>query len=192
MEALSSLIKKQNKHLSELIDRILDINIWEKDQVRLKYQEVDIEDWIGAMVDSFHMNQRQAEISLDMDLQGLRVQFDEVQLSTALNNLLSNAVRYGHPPVLIHLRIWQEEAFLHISVTDNGPGIPREDLKHIFEKFYRGRDAKERVIRGLGLGLYYVKQICEAHGGSVQAASDTGKGCTMSIKIPLQNGNITG
>ena len=81
---------------------------------------------------------------------------------------------------------------MDMAISDNGPGIRREELKHIFEKFYRGKESKERVIKGLGLGLYYVKQITEAHGGSLTAKSTPGKGAEFIIQIPIQNGNTSG
>ena len=73
-----------------------------------------------------------------------------------------------------------------------GPGIRKEDLRHIFEKFFRGEESKERVIKGLGLGLYYVKQIVEAHGGTITVQSYPKKGAKFTIQIPTENGLTTG
>jgi signal transduction histidine kinase len=83
------------------------------------------------------------------------------------------------------------ENYLWITVSDNGPGIKKEDLKHLFEKFYRGAEAKQRVVRGLGLGLYYVKQIVEAHGGTISVQSKPAEGTTFYIKIPTDDGPVT-
>jgi signal transduction histidine kinase len=117
---------------------------------------------------------------------------DEVHMSTAVNNLLSNAVKYGHRPCKLHVRARRDNGSLVIIVSDNGPGIPREELKHVFEKFYRGRDAKKRVIKGLGLGLYYVRQIAEAHGGGISARSTPGKGTQFILKIPVNHEHTPG
>jgi len=81
---------------------------------------------------------------------------------------------------------------LDIKVSDNGPGIRRDELRHIFEKFYRGAESKERVIKGLGLGLYYVKQIVEAHHGTISVQSTLKQGTTFIIQIPKENGLIAG
>lgn len=118
--------------------------------------------------------------------------FDEVHMATVLNNLFSNAVRYGNHPCRIRLDAEDSDGSLRIAVADNGPGIRKEELKHIFEKFYRGAESKQRVIRGLGLGLYYVKQIVEAHGGTITVRSNPGKGTTFIIQIPIDNGPATG
>ncbi len=188
---LSGLIKRQNRHLSELIDRILDIHIWEKDQVRLKLKEVDLEHWITHLAEAFASGKgkEEAEIRVQTELKHPVQRMDEVHMSTMVNNLLSNAVKYGLPPCRIELYAGHQADQLVIRVTDNGPGIRKEEQKHIFEKFYRGEQPRQRVIRGLGLGLYYVKQIVEAHRGSVQVSSTPGEGTQFTIKIPVSHGS---
>jgi len=136
VEELSGLIKRQNRHLSELIDRILDINIWEKDQVKLKPVLLQPERWISDLVDAFVLEKdKAAEIKLNVQLQSESILMDEVHMSTVINNLLSNAVKYGTSNCCINIDVEEEGEFLEISISDNGPGIRREELKHIFEKF---------------------------------------------------------
>ncbi len=194
VEELSHIIKKQNRHLSELIDRILDINIWERDQVRLKRQKVRVEKWIRELAQAFLLKQEGSGLEIELELGDApdSILLDEVHMSTAINNILSNAVKYGFHPCRIKLVVTGKNGFLDIAISDNGPGIRKEELKHIFEKFYRGKESKERVIKGLGLGLYYVKQITEAHGGTIAAKSTPGKGVQFIIQIPIQNGNTAG
>ena len=78
-----------------------------------------------------------------------------------------------------------DEGLIIISVADNGPGIRKEEIKHVFEKFYRGTESKQRVIKGLGLGLFYVKQITEAHAGAIHVNSESGNGTVFIMKIPM-------
>ena len=193
VEELSTLIRRQNKHLSELIDRILDINIWEKDQVKLKPEHQMLESWTRRLVKEFLLEQgnKAPEIKLDLHLNKETHLLDEVHMATVLNNLFSNAVRYGNTPCKIDMLVKDSEHCLWIAVSDNGPGIKKEDLKHLFEKFYRGAEAKQRVVRGLGLGLYYVKQIVEAHGGTISVQSKPEEGTTFHIKIPTDDGPAT-
>ena len=194
VEELSGIIKRQNRHLSELIDRILDINIWEKDQVKLKPEQVAVEDWIRGILYVFDLEKgkESAEISLSVNLHSPTFYFDKVHMSNAINNLLSNSVKYGFPPCKIGIELKEDKGKLVLSLWDNGPGIKKEDLKHIFEKFYRGFEPKQRVIKGLGLGLYYVKQIVEAHGGTIHVSSTPGKGTRFTIQIPTEDASITG
>lgn len=191
---LSELIKRQNRHLSELIDRILDIHIWEKDQVKLKPEAVPFERWLRELVDAFLLEQQKASpvIELHTELRSETFDLDPIHMSTVINNLLSNAVKYGHNPCRISIEASERGGVLSVAVTDNGPGIRKDELRHIFEKFYRGEASKERVIKGLGLGLYYVKQIVEAHKGTISVQSTPGKGTQFQIKIPVENGLITG
>lgn len=194
VEELSHIIKKQNRHLSELIDRILDINIWERDQVRLKRQSVGVESWIRELTQAFLLKQEGSGLEIELEFYDppQAIWMDEVHMSTAINNLLSNAVKYGNSPCRIRIAVSGKYGFLDIAISDNGPGIRREELKHIFEKFYRGKESRERVIKGLGLGLYYVKQITEAHGGTINAKSTHGKGAEFIIQIPIKNGDTPG
>jgi signal transduction histidine kinase len=191
---LSTLIKKQNRHLSELIDRILDINIWERDQVRLRPEHIDVDAWIKELLRGFQLNQGEAcsSIELHTDLRQETHLMDEVHMSTVINNLLSNAVKYGKDACQIRIEIKESPEELSMEVTDNGPGIRKEEQRHLFEKFYRGAESKQRVIKGLGLGLYYVKQIVEAHQGTVTVRSTPGKGSTFTIKIPIAYGLTAG
>lgn len=194
VEELSGLIKRQNKHLSELIDRILDINIWEKDQVKLRPEHLPVDIWIRELVDAFIMKtvKEKPEIYLKVNLVRESYLMDEVHMSTVINNLLTNAVKYGHNPCRIQLEVYDGVDGLVIRVGDNGPGIRRDELRHIFEKFYRGEQSKERVIKGLGLGLYYVKQIVEAHHGTISVQSTINKGTQFMIQIPTENGLTAG
>ena len=194
VEELSGLIKRQNKHLSGLIDRILDINIWEKDQVKLKPEPVRIKDWIGDLAEAFNLEKGESSPSIELiiDDQIDTYLLDQVHMSTVLNNLFSNSVKYGSPPFKISVTVKHLDGYLSISVADNGPGIKKDEINHIFEKFFRGKDSKQRVIKGLGLGLYYVKQIVEAHDGTISVRSTPGKGTQFTIKIPLENGHIAG
>ncbi len=194
VEELSGLIKRQNRHLSELIDRILDINIWERDQVKLKPEHLLVEKWLRELVDAFILEKGNASPVIDLQTE-IEVEshlLDQVHMSTVINNLLSNAVKYGANPCRIEVKVDDHNGFLSLSVKDNGPGIRRDELKHIFEKFYRGEESKQRVIKGLGLGLYYVKQIVAAHNGTITVRSSPGKGTTFHIKIPMENGLIAG
>jgi len=194
VEELSGLIKRQNRHLSELIDRILDINIWEKDQVKLKPEHVPVEIWIRELVNAFLLktDKNRPEILLNVTLIHETHLLDEVHMSTVLNNLFTNAVKYGHNPCKIEVNVHDRNEGLTIEVKDNGPGIRRDELRHIFEKFFRGEESKERVIKGLGLGLYYVKQIVEAHHGQIAVQSTQKQGTQFFIQIPIENGLTAG
>jgi signal transduction histidine kinase len=183
---LSGIIKKQNRHLTRMIDRILDISIWEKDQVRIERQPTPFRQFILDNLDAF--NSVHPELSMDIRMKEippeLMADIDRVHLTTVLNNLLSNVVKYGGKPPHAWIDVNASGKRLTLRVTDNGPGISEEERKLVFDKFFRGKDTRKHAVKGLGLGLFYVKQIIEAHGGTVTLESSGKKGAAFIIQIP--------
>jgi len=103
-----------------------------------------------------------------------------------INNLLSNSVKYSVKEPVIDVEGFIDNKNLCIKVADNGIGISKQDQKHVFDKFYRASSGNIHRYKGLGLGLYYVKKIAEAHGGDVTLNSKPGKGSIFTITIPYK------
>jgi signal transduction histidine kinase len=101
-----------------------------------------------------------------------------------LENLLENATKYSSKTGEINIKMWQDNSVAHLTVSDQGVGIPAADLEHIFDRFYRGTNVDDRRFAGLGLGLYICRGIVEQHGGRIWATSDVGKGTTMHVTLP--------
>jgi two-component system phosphate regulon sensor histidine kinase PhoR len=112
-------------------------------------------------------------------------------MNTVLNNLLSNAVKYCERKPEINVEV-SLNMKLKIRIRDNGIGISKEDQRHIFDKFYRAGKGDFKTVKGLGLGLYYVKQIVTAHHGEIFLHSLPGKGSTFTIEIPLNDEHPSG
>ena len=113
------------------------------------------------------------------------ISIDKDAISQAFLNLLSNAVKYSEGRKYIIVEVCMESDAAIISVTDHGVGIAREELKKIFEKFYRVPNNMVKQPRGSGLGLTLTKHIIEAHRGTIEADSEPGKGSTFTIRLPL-------
>jgi signal transduction histidine kinase len=116
--------------------------------------------------------------------EGCLTQGDAARLERVLMNLVSNAVKYSPPNTCVTLRVAREGAQAVLSVSDQGPGISADDLKVLFQPFGRGRSA-HTLAEGSGIGLYVVKQIVEAHEGSIEVHSEPGQGATFEVRLPL-------
>ena len=181
----AKLIGKQSVHLNQLINMILEISMWERTQFQLDKRTVEIEEIMDDVVESFKSGGgNNATISKKYNFSGAKVDLDVVYFTTLLNNLLSNAVKYSDKVPVIDIEGFTEDKNICIKVSDNGIGINKIDQKHVFDKFYRATTGNIHKFKGLGLGLYYVKKIAEAHGGDVTVSSKLGKGSTFTVTLP--------
>ncbi len=181
----AKLIGKQSVHLNQLINMILEISMWERTQFQLDKKKVEIEEIMNDVVDSFKSGGgNNATINQKYNFSGAKVDLDIVYFTTLLNNLLSNAVKYSDKIPVIEIEGFTRDNNICIKVSDNGIGINKLDQKHVFDKFYRATTGNIHKFKGLGLGLYYVKKIAEAHGGDVTVSSKPGKGSIFTVIIP--------
>ncbi|TAL71909.1 MAG: HAMP domain-containing histidine kinase, partial [Bacteroidetes bacterium] len=181
----AKLIGKQSVHLNQLINMILEISMWERTQFQLDKKTVEIEELMNDVVECFKSGGgNNASINQKYNFSGVRVDLDVVYFTTLVNNLLSNAVKYSDKEPVIDIEGLTQDNNICIKVADNGIGISKNDQKHIFDKFYRASTGNIHKFKGLGLGLYYVKKIAEAHGGDVTVSSKPGKGSIFTITIP--------
>lgn len=186
IDKLSAIIKSQNKQLSVLIERLLDVNLWERDQIKLKPEKIEMETFLHNRIDGFILenSEKQFKLIKDINLKACLAEIDSFQFNIALQNLLSNALKYGGQPTYIKVSATNDQKNLMITVRDNGPGISKEEQKQLFQKFFRGKDYR-KSIKGLGLGLYYVKKIIAMHGGTVEVNSKWNRGSAFIIHLPL-------
>lgn len=181
----AKMVGKQSVHLNQLINMILEISMWERTQFQLDKKTVDIEEIMNDIVGSFKSGGGNgAQIIQKYDLTGVKADVDVVYFTTMINNLLSNAVKYSDKEPVIKIEGQKDERNISISVVDNGIGISKTDQKHVFDKFYRASTGNIHKFKGLGLGLYYVKKIAEAHGGDVTVSSKPGKGSIFTVTLP--------
>ncbi|MDY0098479.1 MAG: HAMP domain-containing sensor histidine kinase [Bacteroidales bacterium] len=187
----AKLIGKQSVHLNQLINMILEISMWERTQFELDRKKVKIDELMNDITGSFTAGCGNcAELHQKYNFNGAVVDLDIVYFTTLINNLLSNAVKYSEKDPVISIEGFTENDNIHVRVTDNGIGISKNDQKHIFDKFYRASSGNIHKYKGLGLGLYYVKRIADAHGGNVTVSSKPGKGSTFTVTIPVNNDKL--
>ncbi len=184
-EALE-IIAEETERLSGLINRLLDWARMEQGRRTYDLRPEPLKPILEAAVAALapQLLHQPAEIDLRIADDLPRVRADRPALVEALLNLLNNAFKYTGDDKRIRVEAWRAGPTVRIAVTDNGPGIGKQDLKRVFDRFYRGRDPLQRIIEGSGLGLAMVKHIVVGHGGKIEAASELGKGSTFTITLP--------
>jgi signal transduction histidine kinase len=182
-----SIIRKESERLTHLINNVLDFSSMDTGVKEYNFEEADLIEIVRSSLEAYKFHIRDLGFEIESDLQGELVmpKIDKDAISQALLNLLSNAVKYSGDKKYIRVGVHKDSTSALISVTDHGVGISKEQLKRIFEKFYRVPTAKAKKTRGSGLGLTLAKHIIEAHSGRIEAESEVGKGSKFTIRIPL-------
>jgi two-component system, OmpR family, sensor histidine kinase SenX3 len=146
---------------------------------------VNVDDVVAEAVDTTHLEADARQIRLEVRGQhGLSVLGDEEQLSTAVRNLIANAINYSPDHTRVTIGVSVVDSVVEIGVADQGIGIPEPDLERIFERFYRVDPARSRATGGTGLGLSIVKHVSVNHGGEVRVWSSEGSGSTFTLRLP--------
>jgi two-component system, OmpR family, phosphate regulon sensor histidine kinase PhoR len=180
---------KHGDRLGRLVDDLLTISRAESRDVPLETQRLDLPDLLRRVVEQFDepIRRQDAVVRITTAEGDLSLEADAGRLEQVFLNLLENALKYGNRPGLV-VGLYAERVGpnIHVQVTDNGPGIPHEDQEHIFERFYRVHKDRSRETGGTGLGLSIVKNVVQAHGGSVALRSLPGAGSTFTVALPVR------
>lgn len=183
----AAIIRAENERLRTQVERVLQLSTMDRGELQMKREPVDMHKVMEAVAASFALQfqERGGELRLEPGAARAMVAGDPVHLANALFNLVDNAMKYspGRPRVIV--RSANERGRLRIEVQDHGIGIRREDLRHVFERFYRVHTGNVHDVKGFGLGLHYVQTIAHAHGGRVGAVSEPGKGSTFTLELPV-------
>jgi signal transduction histidine kinase len=187
---ISGVINDETKRLGFLVEKVLQMSLFERQRATLKLREVDANDLIAGVANTFALKVGKYEGSIDIDLkaENSTIYVDEMHLTNVLFNLMDNAVKYRRQEVPLKLiaRTWNENGKLLISVEDNGIGIKKEYLKKVFDRFFRVPTGNVHDVKGFGLGLAYVRKMLEDHNGSIRAENGAGNiGTKFIITLPL-------
>ncbi len=185
---VTSVINDETKRLSFQVEKVLQMSLFDKQKTTLKIKEVDLNDIIVNVANTHVLKVEKFDGELDIDLQAenTMVRIDQMHFTNVLFNLLDNALKYKKedtPPILM-IRTRNEGNRIIISVEDNGIGMKKEDVKKIFDKFYRVSTGNLHDVKGFGLGLAYVKKIVTDLNGTIRAESELNKGTKFIINLP--------
>ncbi len=188
---ISGVINDETKRLRFQVEKVLQMSMFERQSNTMKLKEMDIDELINGVVNTFKLKVENIGGTIDANFEtddpfGM---VDEMHFTNVIFNLMDNAVKYKRTDVPLHLevRTWNEPGKLMISISDNGIGIKKDDLKKIFDRFYRVHTGNRHDVKGFGLGLAYVKKVIVNHRGSIKAESELGNGTKFIITLPQNN-----
>ena len=185
----SNIIKEQNKRLNDQVEKVLNIARVENDHFELHLEEAVLDRELKKIYDSENIKftERRGELVLKLNCGDSKVKMDPLHFNNIISNLLDNALKYctNKPLTVIESKVQDGKCL--ITIEDNGIGIKEDEQKKLFSKFYRVPTGNVHDVKGFGLGLFYVKNICKRHQWGLDLESEFGKGTTISISIPLLN-----
>jgi two-component system phosphate regulon sensor histidine kinase PhoR len=186
LKHISKVILDETTRLSRMVEEVLKLSLFESEKATYKMREMNVNELIAHTSEIFSLKvaskggKMTTVLKADDDL----ILADEVHFTNVIHNLMDNALKYCDKPLLLTLETWNEKDKLIISIEDNGIGIPKEDLKRVFEKFYRVPTGNKHNVKGFGLGLAYVKRIITEHKGTIKVESELNIGTKFTIALP--------
>lgn len=185
---LAGIISNETRRLRFQVEKVLQMSLFDHDNIRVKSEELDINQMLENVVKTFQLRIQQSGGKVDVNIEAFDpfVYGDEMHLTNVFFNLLDNAVKYSKPDADLMLSIHTENVGenLQITIQDNGVGIQKSDLSHIFERFYRVHTGNQHNVKGFGLGLAYVHTIIRLHHGRIKVESEYGEGTRFIITLP--------
>lgn len=186
---LGGVINDESKRLRFLVEKVLQMSLFDKQNAIFKKKELDLNELIENAAHSFTLRVEHTGGKIYTDIEAIdsKIYVDETHFTNVIFNLMDNAVKYkkDDQKVDIYLKTWNDDQWLYLSIQDTGRGIKKEDLKKIFDKFYRVHTGNVHDVKGFGLGLAYVKKIVNLHSGQIHVESELGKGTKFKIQLPI-------
>lgn len=187
---LGGVINSESKRLRFLVEKVLQMSMFDRQKAIYNKKDVDINEMVETISKTFQLRVEHTSGHILTDIEAIdsKVNVDEMHFQNVIFNLMDNAVKYRKPdiPVELFVKTWNpDETHVAIMVKDNGLGIKKENLKKIFDKFYRVHTGNVHNVKGFGLGLAYVKKIVDIHDGVIKVDSEYNKGTSFTITLPI-------
>ena len=192
-EQCLNLLGQEVERLQGLVERLLELSRIETGKHQFERQPVPVDSMVSDALTAFEVATFPNKVPVDTDIQpGLMVNGDRAALSQTLVNLLTNAWKYtARDDKIISVEVrGASDKWVELTVSDNGVGIPKSEQRHIFDKFERGKSARDRRMQGVGLGLATVRAIVRAHKGRIELRSKPGQGSTFRILLRRQRRSL--
>ncbi len=182
----ATIIKEQNQRLNNQVEKVLQLAKIEQGNFQLKKEKVNLTDILKNIGESImvRVEKKGGQFSIKLEDNPIFIQADRLHLSNILYNLLDNAIKYCREKPCIRLSMLSHERTVKILIEDEGLGIPKEHQTRVFDKFFRVPTGDVHNVKGFGLGLYYVKSICDAHHWTLHLDSQNDCGTNVEIVMP--------
>ena len=187
----TGVIGEENDRMNARVENVLQMSLIDKDDFNLNYEEVDAHELINKSISNIQLQlqQKEGELSTKFNAENYMLYTDKSHFINIITNLLDNAIKYAvEKPVLI-ISTFSNSNWFDIIVTDNGPGMTKEEQQKIFDKFYRVPSGDIHNVKGFGLGLSYVKAVVLAQKGNIEVNSKPGMGSEFKVSFPLTSNN---
>ncbi len=186
LKQYASIINDQNERLNAQVEKVLNIARLEKDQFKLKTEIIDLNTYLDKIIgqERIKFEAVNGSISLKENDNEVFIKADPLHFTNVLSNVLDNALKYSDSTPKIVVELFALGKTVRIIIKDNGIGISKDQLKKIFNKFYRVSTGDVHNVKGFGLGLYYVKNICDTHGWKIDIYSDDKNGTSVILEMP--------
>lgn len=182
----TQIIKEQNHRLNDQVEKVLNIARLEKDSIELKKEIFELNQTLKDIINNESLKLKKGNITLSSENEDLYINADKLHFVNVVANMIDNAIKYSTDTPVVDISVTNLATDVMLNIKDHGIGIDKENQKKLFDKFYRVSTGNIHNIKGFGLGLYYVKNICAAHGWNIQVHSVLGEGSTFIIIIPKQ------
>jgi len=187
IDSLAKVISDESTRLRFHVEKVLQMAIFEKTKIKLKVAPVDIHEMISTIIENFSLQikNNRGSITTFLNAENPEANVDEVHFLNAISNLVDNSIKYsGSKPPEISISTKNSKKGIILIVEDKGIGIRKEDLKRIYDKFYRVHSGNLHNVKGFGLGLSYVKKVIDEHNGTIKVDSQINKGTKFTVFIP--------
>ncbi len=187
MQQYTQIIRDQNERLNNQVEKVLNIARVEVDNFKLNKEEIKLNEFISKIVEQekIQFEKLHGSLSFEPLSSEITVSADHLHFSNVISNMLDNARKYTSSTPKAKVSLRQNNKEINLSIKDNGIGINKEEQKKLFNKFYRVPTGNVHNVKGFGLGLFYVQNICASHGWTISVESDQDKGSCFTIQIPI-------